>query len=109
MNILLISDSEWVKESLEKYLDFEHELTHEKEHTPIDFYFDYIFVDMQVQNNGGPSIIRELKRNDSTQNSFFVLLADREADEIQAKRVESNGFIVKPITKTKINNLFNLN
>ena len=109
MKILLISDNEWVKESLEKYLDFEHELTHEKEHTPIDFYFDYIFVDMQVQNNGGPSIIRELKRNDSTKNSFFILLADREADEIQAKRVESNGFMVKPITKSKINNLFNLN
>ena len=109
MKILLISDSEWVKESLEKYLDFEHELTHEKELTPIGFYFDYIFVDMQVQNNGGPSIIRELKRNNSTKNSFFVLLADREADKIQAKRVESNGFIVKPITKTKINNLFNLN
>ena len=85
MKILLISDNEWVKESLEKYLDFDHELTHEKENTQIDFYFDYIFVDMQVQNNGGPSIIRELKRKDSTKNSFFVLLADREADEIQVK------------------------
>ena len=109
MKILLISDNEWVKESLEKYLDFDHELTHEKENTQIDFYFDYIFVDMQVQNNGGPSIIRELKRNESTKNSFFVLLADRKDDEIQAKRVESNGFLVKPITKSKLNNLFNLN
>ena len=109
MKIVLISDNEWVKESLEKYLDFDHELTHEKENTQIDFYFDYIFVDMQVQNNGGPSIIRELKRNDSTKNSFMVLLADRDADEIQAKRVESEGFLVKPITKSKINNFFNLN
>ena len=33
MKILLISDNEWVKESLEKYLDFDHELTHEKENT----------------------------------------------------------------------------
>lgn len=64
---------------------------------------------MQVRNNGGPSIIRELKRNESTKNSFFVLLADRKDDEIQAKRVESNGFLVKPITKSKLNNLFNLN
>ena len=23
--------------------------------------YDYIFVDMQVNNNGGPSIVRELK------------------------------------------------
>ena len=109
MKILLISDNTWVKESLEKYLNFNHDLTHIDEYGSIDYYFDYIFVDMQVQNNGGPSIIRELKRKDSTKNSFFVLLADREADEIQAKRVESNGFMVKPITKSKINNLFNLN
>ena len=109
MKILLISDNTWVKESLEKYLNFDHDLTHIGEYESVDHYFDYIFVDMQVQNNGGPSIIRELKRKDSTKNSFFVLLADREADEIQAKRVESNGFMVKPITKSKINNLFNLN
>ena len=109
MKILLISDNTWVKESFEKYLNFDHELTHIDEYESINHYFDYIFVDMQVQNNGGPSIIRELKRKDSTKNSFFVLLADREADEIQAKRVESNGFMVKPITKSKINNLFNLN
>jgi response regulator of citrate/malate metabolism len=109
VKILLISDNTWVKESLEKYLDFDHELTHLTEHTTIESYFDYIFVDMQVQNNGGPSIIRELKRNDSTKNSFMVLLADRDVDEIQAKRVESEGFMVKPITKSKINNFFNLN
>ena len=109
MKILLISDNTWVKESLEKYLDFKHELTHMKEYIIIEDYFDYIFVDMQVQNNGGPSIIRELKRYDSTKNSFIVLIADRADDEIQAKRVESNGFLVKPITKSKINNFFNLN
>ena len=109
MKILLITDNTWVKESLGKYLDFDHELVHEKELSIPDSYFDYIFVDMQVQNNGGPSIIRELKRKESTKNSFIVLLADREADEIQAKRVESDGFLVKPITKSKLNNLFNLN
>ena len=109
MKILLISDNEWVKESLEKYLDFDHELTHEKENTQIDFYFDYIFVDMQVQNNGGPSIIRELRRANSSKNSFMVLIADRDADEIQAKRVEADGFMVKPFTKSKLNNFFNLN
>jgi len=109
VKILLISDNTWVKESLEKYLDFKHELTHMKEYGTVETYFDYIFVDMQVQNNGGPSIIRELKRQDSAKNSFIVLVADRADDEIQAKRVESNGFIVKPITKSKINNFFNLN
>jgi len=109
VKILLISDNTWVKESLEKYLDFQHSLTHLKEFAIIDFYFDFIFVDMQVQNNGGPSIIRDLKRNNSTKNSFIVLIADRDADEMQAKRVEADGFMVKPITKSKINNFFNLN
>ncbi len=109
MKILLISNNTWVKESLEKYLDFGHELTRLEEFKEIDYYFDYIFVDMQVQNNGGPSIIKELKRNNTTKNSFIVLIADREADEIQAKRVAADGFIVKPITKSKLNNFFNLN
>ena len=109
MKICLITDNEWVKDSLLKFLDFEYNFTHLEGSDEIKLSYDYIFVDMQVQNNGGPSIIRELKRKDSTKNSFFVLLADREADEIQAKRVESNGFMVKPITKSKINNLFNLN
>ena len=109
MKICLITDNEWVKDSLPKYLDFDYNFTHLIGSDDINLSYDYIFVDMQVQNNGGPSIIRELKRKDSTKNSFFVLLADREADEIQAKRVESNGFMVKPITKSKINNLFNLN
>ena len=54
MKILLITDNTWVKESLGKYLDFDHELVHEKELSIPDSYFDYIFVDMQVQNNGGP-------------------------------------------------------
>ncbi len=79
MKILLISDNEWVKESLEKYLDFDHELTHEKENTQIDFYFDYIFVDMQVQNNGGPSIIRELKRKDSTKKGLWQSVVNSDA------------------------------
>ena len=47
MKILLISDNEWVKESLEKYLDFDHELTHEKENTQIDFYLAEIILKNQ--------------------------------------------------------------
>jgi len=52
VKILLISDNTWVKESLEKYLDFKHELTHMKEYTSVEDYFDYIFV-ICSQNNGG--------------------------------------------------------
>ena len=45
-----------------KFLDFEYNFTHLEGIDEIKFSYDYIFVDMQVDNNGGPSIIRELKR-----------------------------------------------
>ena len=50
-----------------------------------------------------------MKRANSSKNSYMVLIADRDADEIQAKRVEADGFMVKPFTKSKLNNFFNLN
>ena len=106
MKICLITDNEWVKDSLLKYLDFDHELTHEKENTQIDFYFDYIFVDMQVNNNGGPSIIREISRDNKFANSKKILLIDREADVFQAKRVGADGHLLKPIDKTNLKKVF---
>ena len=69
---------------------------------------DYIFVDMQVKNNGGPSIIRDLKRDKITKNTPIALIADRDADEFQAKRVGADFFAVKPVSKTKLNKFFNL-
>jgi DNA-binding response OmpR family regulator len=62
---------------------------------------------MQVKSNGGPSLIRELKRNDLTKKTKFILLADREADEFQAKRVGADYFIVKPLSKAAMNQIFN--
>jgi DNA-binding response OmpR family regulator len=87
VKIFIISDNNWVKESVEKYLDFENIIDSSSEIEDVDSDYDYIFVDMQVKSNGGPSLIRELKRNDLTKNTKFILLADREADEFQAKRV----------------------
>ena len=109
MKILIYSDNKWVIESIEKYIDFDYELLENVDLESLNQRIDYIFVDMQVKNNGGPSIIRELKRDNSSKNSFMVLVADRNADEIQAKRVEADGFMVKPFTKSKLNNFFNLN
>ena len=93
MKIFIISDNNWVKESVEKYLDFENIIDSSSEIEDVDSDYDYIFVDMQVKSNGGPSLIRELKRNDLTKNTKFILLADREADEFQAKRVGADYFI----------------
>ena len=107
MKIFIISDNKWVKESVEKYLDFENIIDSSSEIEDVDSDYDYIFVDMQVKSNGGPSLIRELKRNDLTKNTKFILLADREADEFQAKRVGADYFIVKPLSKAAMNQIFN--
>ena len=107
MKIFIISDNNWVKESVEKYLDFENIIDSSSEIEDVDSDYDYIFVDMQVKSNGGPSLIRELKRNDLTKNTKFILLADREADEFQAKRVGADYFIVNPLSKAAMNQIFN--
>ena len=59
MKICLITDNEWVKDSLLKYLDFDYNFTHLIGSDDIKLSYDYIFVDMQVNNNGGPSIIKQ--------------------------------------------------
>ena len=108
VKILIYSDNKWVIESIEKYIDFDYELLENVDLESLNQRIDYIFVDMQVKNNGGPSIIRELKRDKITKNTPIALIADREADEFQAKRVGADFFTVKPVSKTKINKFFNL-
>ena len=106
MKILIITDNNWVKDSIEKYINFESQVSVVLDISEIKEYFDYVFVDMQIKNNGGPSVIRELKRHTFTNNAKIVLLADRQADEFQAKRVGADFFIVKPITSSLINSVF---
>jgi len=106
VKIFIITDNNWVKESVEKYLDFENSINTSTEIEDLKDVYDFIFVDMQVKSNGGPSLIRELKRNNLTKNSKFILLADREDDEFQAKRVGADYFIVKPVSKAAMNLVF---
>ena len=106
MKICLITDNEWVKDSLLKFLDFEYNFTHLEGSDEIKLSYDYIFVDMQVNNNGGPSIVKELKRSEKVIDSTIVLLIDREADSFQAKRVGADNYLLKPLKKTKLKNLF---
>ena len=54
MKICLITDNTWVKDSLIKLIDFECNLTHLEDANDVNISYDYIFVDMQVNNNGGP-------------------------------------------------------
>ena len=107
VKILIYSDNEWVIESIEKYIDFEYDLMKNVDYEDLNERVDFILVDMQVKNNGGPSIIRELKRQKITKNIPIALIADREADEFQANRVGADFFAVKPLSKTKLNNFFN--
>ena len=60
MKILIITDNNWVKDSIEKYINFESQISVVLDISEIKEYFDYVFVDMQIKNNGGPSVIREL-------------------------------------------------
>ncbi len=106
MKICLITDNTWVKDSLVKLIDFECNFTHLENVEDVNISFDFIFVDMQVNNNGGPSIIRELSRDNKFSNSKKILLIDREADVFQAKRVSADGYLLKPIDKTNLKNLF---
>ena len=106
MKICLITDNSWVKDSLLKFLDFEYNFTHLDNVDEIKLSYDYIFVDMQVNNNGGPSIVKEISRDIKFQNSKIILLIDREADTFQAKRVGADGYLLKPIDKTNLKNLF---
>ena len=107
VKILIYSDNEWVVESIEKYIDFEYDLMKNIDFEDLNDRVDFILVDMQVKNNGGPSIIRELKRQKITKNTPIALIADREADEFQANRVGADFFAIKPLSKTKLNNFFN--
>ena len=107
VKILIYSDNEWVIESIEKYIDFEYDLMKNIDFEDLNDRVDFVLVDMQVKNNGGPSIIRELKRQKITKNIPIALIADREADEFQANRVGADFFAVKPLSKSKLNNFFN--
>ena len=106
MKICLITDNTWVKDSLVKMIDFECNFTHLKNVEDVNISLYFIFVDMQVNNNGGPSIVRELKRSEKVVDSTIVLLIDREADSFQAKRVGADSYLLKPLEKTKLKNLF---
>ena len=53
MKILIYSDNKWVIESIEKYIDFDYELLENVDLESLNQRIDYIFVDMQVKNNGG--------------------------------------------------------
>ena len=106
MKICLISDNEWVKDSIVKYLDFECSFEHFVNEKELNDSYDYIFVDMQVNNNGGPSIIREIKQEKTQENATITLLIDREDDKFQATRVGADSYLLKPIEKTNLKNLF---
>ena len=106
MKICLITDNEWVKDSLLKYLDFDYNFTHLIGSDDIKLSYDYIFVDMQVNNNGGPSIVKELKRSEKVIDSTIVLLIDREADSFQAKRVGADNYLLKPLEKSNLKKVF---
>ena len=109
MNICIATNDDWVRGTLEKNLIGDYVLfSISSEITELDERLtdlDYFFVDMQFSNAGGPSTISRLKALFSEKNITepnFVLLADRDTDAFQGKRVGANEVIIKPITRLKI-------
>jgi len=109
VNICIATNDDWVRESLEKNLVGDYVLYNISseiiELTENMAELDYFFVDMQFSNAGGPATIKTLKTLFSKENirePYFVLLADRDTDIFQGKRVGVNEVIVKPITNSKI-------
>jgi len=106
VKICLITDNTWVKDSLIKLIDFECNFTHLEDANDMNISYDYIFVDMQVNNNGGPSIVIELISSEKVIDSTIVLFIDRAADSFQAKRVVADSYLLIPLEKSILNNLF---
>lgn len=109
MNICIATNDNWVKESLEKNLIGDYVLhSLSSEITKLNdslINLDYFFVDMQFSNAGGPSTIKILKTlfaKENIREPRFILIADRETDIFQGKRVGVNEVIIKPLTKSKI-------
>jgi len=109
VNICIATNDDWVRESLEKNLIGDYVL-HNISSEIIELSenlmnLDYFFIDMQFSNAGGPATIKILKTLFSKENirePYFVLIADRDTDVFQGKRVGVNEVIIKPITHSKI-------
>ena len=95
MKICLISDNEWVKDSIVKYLDFECSFEHFVNEEELNESYDYIFVDMQVNNNGGPSIIREIK---NCRHKFHQLCLDTWLENRRTCPICRGNIVLNPET-----------
>tara|TARA_B100000586_G_scaffold264457_1_gene234876 strand:+ start:23 stop:370 length:348 start_codon:yes stop_codon:yes gene_type:complete len=112
VNICIATNDSWVRESLEKNLIGDYVLSNISseiiELSENLMNLDYFFIDMQFSNAGGPATIKMLKALFSKENirePYFVLIADRDIDVFQGKRVGVNEVIIKPITNSKIKNI----
>tara|TARA_B100001750_G_scaffold241980_1_gene254570 strand:+ start:327 stop:674 length:348 start_codon:yes stop_codon:yes gene_type:complete len=109
VNICIATNSKSVSEAISKNFIGDYSILEvTSEITELDDSLknlDYLFVDMRFGNSGGPSTIKKMKnlyKKEGEKGPFYVLLADREVDIIQGKRVGADEIIVKPLTLMKI-------
>lgn len=103
MQILLVTDAEWVRNDVLAGLDG-HGVTHLDDPSHVGTRVgeaDICIADMQVGSMGGMAIVRAVKdawlRAGITPVPIILLL-DRRADEFLAKRAGADAWLLKPFT-----------
>jgi DNA-binding response OmpR family regulator len=75
-----------------------------------DHVVDLLILDMQVGNMGGPAICQELRleeRSDRLDRIPVLLLLDRRADVFIARRMDAEGWLVKPLDPIRLRRAIN--
>ena len=103
--VLLVSDSEWVKNDVKAALtlggweleevDDPRRATERVAETKVDV----VVVDLQVGSMGGMAVIRDIRAStDQETRPRTVLLLDRSADGFLARRALADVAVLKPFT-----------
>ena len=106
MNVLLVTDSQWVTNQVNAALGGSHDIIeisdpYEAEEAATTAEADVILIDMQVGSMGGMALTRTLKgvaMSGEAPDAPIVLLLDRSADEFIAKRSGADAWLIKPFT-----------
>jgi DNA-binding response OmpR family regulator len=103
--VLLVSDSEWVKNDVKAALtlgEWDLEEVDDSRRASAragEIKADVVVVDLQVGSMGGMAVIRDIRAaTDEETRPRTVLLLDRTADRFLARRALADAAVLKPFT-----------
>jgi DNA-binding response OmpR family regulator len=107
--VLLVTDASWVANEVRASLSlgvWDIEETSDPRLTTslvMEKRPDAVIVDMQVGSMGGMAVIRGIRGEiDEGERPRTVLLLDRSADELIARRAGADAFVLKPINSSAL-------